>query len=361
MSLEYRIELSETISPIHAPLILHIPCQHILKQTTNVEAWLLYLGFCVCGVSGSLHTATSDGKATGVTLTITNLLQSAEEGVTCPSASKDRQSVRLPVSPFSQGCQARDGGCVLQNTFNSSDSNLSDSQRAQRKDLALKSCQVIHLSTHSKGDVDMDLISKARAPNAQDYMHKIDDIRNGLTMDASLQAAVMPNYGAAFLHVPNEYMTVEDAVLHDLDNRAQDEVHRHFLTDEVRKSPCVFNPVDNGRLWDNKCLRQPEDRSHWPPPFLWDFLFGVAAIKNWATPESHPALTDERYTVHAKTGNLRGSASSGDAREIGGGMRNGYDVWDIMACIVPAHRLSSQEEKAHEKVTQWLSDSGMES
>ncbi len=172
MSLEYRIELSETISPIHAPLILHIPCQHILKQTTNVEAWLLYLDFCVCGVSGSLHTAPSDGKATGVTLTITNLLQSAEEGVTCvytpsssasltyeiyalvgPSASKDRQSVRLPVSPFSQGCQARDGGCVLQNTFNSSDSNLSDSQRAQRKDLALKSCQVIHLSTHSKGDV----------------------------------------------------------------------------------------------------------------------------------------------------------------------------------------------------------------
>ncbi|KAF8880718.1 hypothetical protein CPB85DRAFT_1442938 [Mucidula mucida] len=209
----------------------------------------------------------------------------------------------------------------------------------------------------------MDLISKTRAPTAQDYIDKIDDIRNGLTMNAALYAALMPSYGAAFLHVPNEYMRVEDAVLHDLDTRAQDEVHCHFLTDEVRNSPCVFNPIDNGRLWDNKCLRQPEDRSHWPPPFLWDFTFRVTAIKNWATPESLPALlkADERYAVHGKnddgSGNGRGSASS----KIGDDIVDGYDIWDIMACIVPAHRVSSQEEKVHEKVTQWLSDSGMES
>ncbi len=171
-------------------------------------------------------------------------------------------------------------------------------------------------------------------------------------------------------------MRVEDAVLPDLDTRAQDEVHCHFLTDEVRNSPCVFNPVDNGRLWDNKCLRQPKDRSHWPPPFLWDFIFGVAAIKNWATLESLPALlkADERYTLHGKnddgSGSGRGSASSRDLydtetderdAEIGDDIVDGYDIWDIMACTVPAHRVSPQEEKAHEKVTQWLSDSGMES
>ncbi|KAF8871555.1 hypothetical protein CPB85DRAFT_1569216 [Mucidula mucida] len=264
-------------------------------------------------------------------------------------------------------------------TFNPSDSKLSDSQRALRKDLALKSCQAIHLLPHSKGDVYMDLISKARSPNVQDYMDKIDDIRNGLTMNAALYAALMPNYGAAFLHVPNEYMTVEDAVLHDLDTRAQDEVHCHFLTDEVRNSPCVCNPVDNGRLWDNKCLRQPEDRSHWPPPFLWDFLFGVTAIKNWATLESLPALlkADERYAVHGKdddgSGSVRGSASSSDARdlydtetderdaEIGDDTVDGYDIWDIMACTVPAHRVSSHEEEARERVAQWLSGTGMES
>ncbi len=165
-------------------------------------------------------------------------------------------------------------------------------------------------------------------------------------------------------------MTVEDAVLHDLDKagaRAQDEIHCHFLTKPILYSFDVENAVKAGRLWDNKCLSQPKDRSIWPPPFLWDFMFGVAAIKNWATLESLPVLVkmaDEKYHVHGAhcdSSDGSGDDDSCDA-EIGEEMRdicNGYDVWDLMACIVPAHRVPSQQEEAHEKVTQWL-DSGLD-
>ncbi|KAK0201529.1 hypothetical protein DFS33DRAFT_1385830 [Desarmillaria ectypa] len=259
---------------------LTIPIRVIDNITTKPAAWLLYVGFTVCGAKGYL--SDKMGNSVDSLITVADLAGctftfSPTEPLRLidPESFNDRTSVGSDKATrdrkFKASLIQRDGGrCVLLEPPQVPDAcQLGYTPKEEEEtiaDIQLVSAEGVHLVPHSKGNAQSTsrrnpVYTLEEAPE----ITSIDDPRNGLMFDHGLHKAGMPSLWFGFLKVPNTFMRVDDVKIHSHDEAkrgsAPMEIHFHVL---------------NSKLNFHRAYSGP-----WVPSSLWDFSYGVAATLNW--------------------------------------------------------------------------------
>jgi len=163
--------------------------------------------------------------------------------ITSSLASTRRDNFRYDV-------EGRDGSCVL----TGADALI---------------CDAAHLIPHSKGSAYIETFTTHRgrlSSGDDDLVHDINDVRNGLLIQASLHR-VLGNH-LAFLKTPNFAMDTSD-------------VDPNADGSQERFTSHVFNQSLEGLFRSGAALRVPSDMSNWPPAALFDADYAGAVMHHF--------------------------------------------------------------------------------
>ncbi|KAK0237089.1 hypothetical protein EDD85DRAFT_937394 [Armillaria nabsnona] len=275
-------------------LQLKIPVAIIHASARRGRKWLLYVATAIMGTHGHLRQYGKD-------------LQS--EDMQGPVIENDCGDAR--TTSYAEGSRlhnkeaihTRDGGrCVVLGPA------LVENEYGHRSDWRVgagKHCQVAHILPHAKGNAYLDAVVQARglSENIQ-FDDGIDDEKNALYMDGKIHEAGLMDQTCAFLYVPNSCMTMEDVLYPEehlpppLPGSLQHATEHTYLQFQMLETSTYFKLLDymsTGRLWNNKFIRMPDDRSSFPPFFICHFHYGCTALHLWLDEESLSTLN--RYNL----------------------------------------------------------------
>ncbi|KAK0436762.1 hypothetical protein EV421DRAFT_1106025 [Armillaria borealis] len=297
-------------------LQLKIPVAIIHASARRGRKWLLYVATTIAGTHGHLCQDGQDIQSEDMQGPVVenDIYEFVPEAAICIA---DAQCGDARTTSYAGGSRlhnketicTRDGGrCVILGP------SLMENRYGHRSDWregAGEDCQAAHILPHAKGNTYLDAVVQARglSENVQ-FDGGIDDEKNALYMDGKIHAAGMTGQTCAFLYVPNSCMTMDDVLYPEehppppLPESLQHTTEHTYLQFQMLKTSTYFALLDymsTGRLWNNKFIRMPDDRSSFPPFFICHFHYGCTALHLWLDAESLSTLNHynlQRYPPH---------------------------------------------------------------
>lgn len=152
-------------------------------------------------------------------------------------------------------------------------------------------CDAIHLIPHSKGSQYIQKLCCYRTGSDSPAIESITDIRNGICANVLLHRCFTVG-DMAMLRTPNFAMSREDVLPPPITAQENKPFYftPHYFISEAKSNvrnwfsrDCSYPPVDGEQAW-------PMD---WPPPFLWDFIYGNVVSHQYGIQGAIDHLTQE--------------------------------------------------------------------
>lgn len=250
-----------TVSPHPIRPFLKIPVTHAAIFASKPLKWIRYVAAAVLGAEGELLTLNrqaldlEETQPDSLHLLFTPTKSIRFIDIDGLNHIKSSQFTTESRTGFRDEIMARDRHrCVISNYYS-------------------EDCDAIHLIPHSKGSSYIQALCCWRTRKNVPEIEVITDIRNGICANKLIHSHIT-NGQMAVLRTPNFAMAREDVL--PVSNVAQEAKPFYFTPHyffpaykadlrSVFPRDCRYPPVDQGQAW-------PED---WPPPFLWDFIYGV--------------------------------------------------------------------------------------
>ncbi|PBK92694.1 hypothetical protein ARMGADRAFT_1030922 [Armillaria gallica] len=291
-------------------LQLKIPVPIINACARRGRKWLLYVATAIAGTHGHLRQDEQDLKSEDMQRPVVDndIYEFVTEVAICIADAQcgdTRTSANAGESRLHnrETIRTRDGRrCVVLGP------TLMENEYGHRIDWRVgagKHCQAAHILPHAKGNAYLDAVVQARGLSEKvRFDGGIDDEKNALYMDGKIHAAGLTDQTCAFLYVPNSYMTMEDVLYPEehppppLPESLQHATEHTYLQFQMLETSTYFELLDymlTGRLWNNKFIRMPDDRSNFPPFFICHFYYGCTALHLWLDKDSLSTLN--RYNL----------------------------------------------------------------
>ncbi|OCH88214.1 hypothetical protein OBBRIDRAFT_889238 [Obba rivulosa] len=281
----------------HSTSSFCIPASEFEHFSSSCLRWLAYLGLAIAGSEGTLHSSL-DPNCPVVNLDDTSsidLTQSADyyyrhQGNFSPCYPDSEPSTVSSygtnwASDFRTNVIDRDGRCVIQPDFQAA------------------SCKAAHVIRVTHGDDYIKNLTTRRALYSEPFITSIDDIRNGLQINAVAHCHFSKSM--AILPIPNPFM--------DEIHVPSDQLQGYYLQ--------VFDPVerstqDADRAWPhNERLHTPADSRKWPTKTVFTMSYGAMALKWWGVQDFIDELRREYGSPHYSDDIARDGGHADLARE----------------------------------------------
>ncbi|KAK0457189.1 uncharacterized protein EV420DRAFT_1552050 [Desarmillaria tabescens] len=285
-------------------LRLEIPVTIINASARRGRKWLLYVATAIAGTHGYLHQDGRDLQPEDMQRSVVDneIYDFVTEAAVCVADAQcgdTRTSSNAGESRLHnrESIRIRDGGrCVVLEP-----GIMLRAGSRHRLEVASVDCQAAHILPHAKGSTYLEAVVQARGlnENVSQFDGGIDDEKNALFMDTRIHAVGLTDQTCAFLYVPNLCMTMEDVLYPEehppppLPESLQHTTEHIYLQFQMLAEGAYIRLADymvQGRLWNNKFIRMPDDRSSFPPFFICHFYYGCTALHLWLDKDSLSTL-----------------------------------------------------------------------
>ncbi|KAK0242230.1 hypothetical protein EDD85DRAFT_810488 [Armillaria nabsnona] len=296
-------------------LLLRIPIAIINASARRGRKWLLYVATAVTGTSGHLRQDGRDLQTEDMDEPVVDneTYDFVAEGA-LHIADAQCGDTRTSINPEESWhhnrdmIASRDGGrCVI---LEPGIAERLDGFAHRGEAVRWAACQGAHILPHSKGSPYIDAIIRARGIDERvQFNDGIDDEKNAMFINREIHAKGIAHQTCAFLYVPNACMTIEDVLYPEdhppppLPESLRDTQHAH-LQFQMLDTDAYWQFLDfmeGKRLWTNKFIRMPDDRSSFPPFFICHFYYGATALHLWLDEGSRSILNSfnsQQYPIN---------------------------------------------------------------
>ncbi|KAE9406239.1 hypothetical protein BT96DRAFT_915466 [Gymnopus androsaceus JB14] len=162
------------------------------------------------------------------------------------------------------------------------------SRVAARDEWAEDECDAVHMVSFKKGASYMRAFSSGRT-RGQIIIDDINDTRNGILVRKDKRIVLGKNL--AILKTPNFALNASD-IIATANSNDELYIYTPFRRRRTRSS-------DTKTFGSNHCIRVPDDKSDWPPDFLFDAMYASAVLFHFHTQKT--GSWREKFYSAAKT------------------------------------------------------------
>ncbi|KAE9406236.1 hypothetical protein BT96DRAFT_987672 [Gymnopus androsaceus JB14] len=142
-----------------------------------------------------------------------------------------------------------------------------------------KVCDAAHMVSFKKGASYMRAFSSGRT-RGQIIIDDINDTRNGILVRKDKRIELGKNL--AILKTPNFALNASDIIATANSN---DELYITHHFDEKETTTHIIGSRST-TYGSNRCIRVPDDKSDWPPDFLFDAMYASAVLFHFRAQET---------------------------------------------------------------------------
>ncbi|KAK0467808.1 uncharacterized protein EV420DRAFT_1742872 [Desarmillaria tabescens] len=306
-------------------LLLKIPVAIISASARRGRKWLLYVATAVSGTSGYLRHDGRDLQLEGMEEPVVEneTYDFVAEGA-LRIADAQCGDTRTSINPEESWhhnrdmIASRDGGrCII---MEPGTAERMDGFSHWGEAVRWAACQAAHILPHNKGSPYIEAIIRARGLDERiKFQGGIDNEKNAMFINRQIHAKGLAYQTCAFFYVPNDCMTMED-VLYPEDHpppilpESLQHTQHAYLQFQMLDTDAYWNFLDfmkGKRLWSNKFVRMPDDRSSFPPFFICHFHYGATALHLWLDEGSRSILNSFNSQQYYTEADNEVSASGG--------------------------------------------------